>query len=133
MAGVVTTRRPRDLLRTRVEAGDPIFEVATLERMRAEVFVSERDFDSLKADLPVGLKVASYPRRLFAGTVLRIAPKIEVIDGQNVVRVEAEIANAEGLLVPNMTGFAEINAGQRPVAVLVVRRLLRWVRVRFLV
>ena len=51
----------------------------------------------------------------------------------NIVRVEGVIDNVDGKLVSHMTGFAEIKGESRPVVSLLGRRILRWVRVRFLI
>ncbi|MBI1947877.1 MAG: HlyD family efflux transporter periplasmic adaptor subunit [Deltaproteobacteria bacterium] len=133
LAGTVTTTKPKNLLNARMSAGDVIFEVASFKAMRAEIMVNERDFDVLKPGLQVVLKVASHPTEAFPGTITRIAPQVETLDGQSVIRVEARVDNERGLLVPNMSGYAEINAEPKPVLSLAVRRILRWVRVRFLI
>ncbi len=133
LAGIVTTSKPRDLINTRVAAGDPVVEVANFDTMRVEVLVNERDFDVLKLGLPVELKVAAHPTDAFSGTVTRIGSQIEVTPEGNIIRAEAIVDNAGGLLVPNMTGYAGIKAEDRPVISLVMRRMLRWVRVRFLI
>ena len=133
LAGVVTTTKPKNLVSTRVAPGDVVFEVASFEAMRAEILVNERDFDVLKLGLPVVLKVASHPTDAFTGIITRIAPQVEVQDGQSVILVEARVPNERGLLVPNMTGYAEIQAEPKPILSLAVRRVLRWIRVRFLI
>ena len=38
-----------------------------------------------------------------------------------------------GGVAPDMTGYGEINAGKSRIGVLLFRRLIRWVRVRFLI
>ncbi len=133
MDGLVTTLKPRDLVSTRVVAGQPVLEIAVLDEMLAEVLVNERDFDVLKPGLPIEIKVAAYPGAVFQGKVERIAQQVEIIDGQTIIRVEGAIKNQDGLLVPNMTGFAQIEAEEIPILKLLTRRAIRWIRVRFLI
>jgi multidrug resistance efflux pump len=133
MAGVITTQKPQEKVNTRVGVGDPIFEIVSPERMRATVLVSERDFDVLKKGLPMKVKVSAYPVDEFSGEVVRVAEKMERRDSGNIVRVEGVIDNVDGKLVSHMTGFAEIKGESRPIVSLLGRRVLRWVRVRFLI
>ncbi|OGQ13268.1 MAG: hypothetical protein A2138_07190 [Deltaproteobacteria bacterium RBG_16_71_12] len=133
MAGVVTTQKPKDKINTKVTVGDAIFEVVAPEKMRATVLVSERDFDVLRKGLPIKVKVSAYPVDEFAGEVVRVAEKVERLPTGNIIRAEGVIDNADGKLVPHMTGFAEIRGEPRPLVALLGRRVLRWVRVRFLI
>jgi multidrug resistance efflux pump len=133
MAGVITTQKPQEKVNTRVGVGDSIFEIVSPERMRATVLVSERDFDVLKKGLPMKVKVSAYPVDEFSGEVVRVGEKMERRESGNIVRVEGVIDNVDGKLVSHMTGFAEIKGESRPIVSLLGRRVLRWVRVRFLI
>ncbi|HTE49409.1 MAG TPA: efflux RND transporter periplasmic adaptor subunit [Kofleriaceae bacterium] len=130
--GVVVTPKFRERLYEKIEAGGLLCQIAQTERMRAEIYLSENDMDSVVVGQPVVVKVQSYPTREFTGKVDFLAPTVEKKDDQNRVRVVAELDNAEGLLKQDMTGYGEINSGRRAILSLVTRRLLRWVRVRFL-
>ena len=133
MSGVMVTQKPKDKINTKVAVGDPIFEIVAPEKMRASVLVSERDFDVLKKGLPITVKVSAYPVDEFTGEVVRVAEKVERLPTGNIIRAEGVIDNAEGKLVPHMTGFAEITGDSRPVLSLLGRRAMRWIRVRFLI
>lgn len=133
MSGVLVTQKPKDKINTKVAVGDPIFEIVAPEKMRASVLVSERDFDVLQKGLPITVKVSAYPVDEFTGEVVRVAEKVERLPSGNIIRAEGVIDNAEGKLVPHMTGFAEITGDSRPVLSLLGRRAMRWVRVRFLI
>jgi membrane fusion protein (multidrug efflux system) len=98
--------------------------------MRAEIFVPEREVDAIEIGMPAVVKVESYPTRPFEGKVDFIAP---TVDGEHRhLRVVVELENAAGLLKANMTGYGEIEAGKRSLLDLATRRVLRWIRVRFL-
>ena len=79
------------------------------------------------------VKVASYPLRPLEGKVTFIAPAVAEIQGERVVRVLTKIQNPEGILREGMSGYGEINAGKYSLAWLAARRVVRWVRVRFLI
>jgi putative peptide zinc metalloprotease protein len=128
--GEVLTPRFRERLHEGVEAGALICELANLRRMRAEVLVPEREVDAIELGMPTLVKVESYPTHPFEGKVGFIAPAVEGDDKR--VRIVVELENSAGLLKSNMTGFGEVEAGKRSVLHLATRRILRWIRVRYL-
>jgi HlyD family secretion protein len=131
--GVVLTPKFRERIRESVEAGGLVCEIANTSTMHAEIYVSEREADTVAVGMPVVVKVESYPLHPFSGKVDFIAPAVELRDKLNVVRVVATIDNKDGMLRQDMTGYGEVEAGKRSLFDLATRRLLRWVRVRFLI
>jgi multidrug efflux pump subunit AcrA (membrane-fusion protein) len=129
--GEIITPRFRERLNENVEIGGLICEIANTTTMRAEIFVPQRDVDAVGIGMPVTVKVESHPTHPFEGKVVFVSPAVD--DKERRVRVVAELDNAAGLLKPNMTGYGEIESGDRSVLHLVTRRIVRWVRVRFLI
>jgi putative peptide zinc metalloprotease protein len=128
--GEILTPRFREHVHEGVEAGGLVCEIATTRVMRAEIFVPERELDALELGMPATVKVESYPTRPFTGKVSFIAP---AVDGEHRhLRVSVELDNEAGLLKANMTGYGEVEAGERSLLHLATRRVLRWIRVRFL-
>lgn len=60
------------------------------------------------------------------GTVSAIAPRAEPTDLGPVVRVQVEIANPDGRLAANMTGFGKISAGELPAWQVFSRAIYRF-------
>ena len=80
--------------------------------------------------MPAIVKVESYPTRPFEGRVDFVAP---TVDGEHRhLRVVVELENDAGLLKANMTGYGEVEAGDHSLLHLATRRILRWIRVRYL-
>ena len=131
--GVVLTPKFRERLHENVEPGGLVCEIADMRTVRAEIMVPEREIDSIQLGMPVVVKVESYPRHPFLGKVDFIAPAVEVKDKVNFVRVVAVLENTDGILRRDMTGYGEIEAGEHTLLELATRRLLRWIRVRFLI
>lgn len=128
--GEILTPRFGERLHEGVEAGGLICEIANTRRMRAEIFVPEREADAIALGMPAIVKVESYPTHPFEGKVDFIAP---IVDGEHGhIRVAVELENEGGLLKANMTGYGEVEAGKRSLLHLATRRILRWIRVRFL-
>jgi membrane fusion protein YbhG len=132
--GVVVTPKFQERLHEKVAAGDLVCELAGRERMRAEIAVPERELDAIQVGLPVVVKVAAYPSVAFEGAVTLVGAQVEPrLGADGVVRVVTEIADPRGLLRPQMSGYGEIRAPRQSLLSLATRRLVRWVRVRFLI
>ncbi len=128
--GEILTPRFRERLHEGVAAGGLVCELADTRRMRAEIFMPEREVDAIALGMPVIVKVESYPMRPFTGQVDFIAPMVDGEDRR--VRVVVELDNADGALKANMTGYGEVETGDHSLLHLATRRLLRWIRVRYL-
>ncbi|HEX7840849.1 MAG TPA: efflux RND transporter periplasmic adaptor subunit, partial [Kofleriaceae bacterium] len=128
--GEILTPRFREHVLEGVEAGGLVCELANMRRMRAEIFTPEREVDAIALGMPAIVKVESYPTHPFEGVVDFIAPAVDGDDRR--VRVVVELDNAAGLLKANMTGYGEIETGDHPLLYLATRRVLRWIRVRYL-
>lgn len=131
--GVVLTSRFRERLHEHVDAGGLVCEIANLATVRAEIFVPEREADSLAVGRPVTVKVESYPTQPFDGKVDFIAPSVERSDRTNTVRISVALDNRAGRLKQDMHGYGEIDCGNRTILQIWTRRLIRWIRVRFLI
>jgi multidrug resistance efflux pump len=131
--GVVLTSRFRERLHEHVDAGGLVCEIANLATVHAEIFVPERETDSLVVGRPVTVKVESYPTQPFDGKVDFIAPSVERSDRTNTVRISVALDNRAGRLKQDMHGYGEIDCGNRTILQIWTRRLVRWIRVRFLI
>ncbi len=129
--GAVMTARFREHVNQGVEAGGLVCEIANTQTMRAEILMAERDVDVIKLGMPATIKVESYPTTPFEGKVDFIAPTVE--GDTKRVRVVVQLDNASGMLKANMSGYGEVEAGKRSLLTLGTRRIIRWVRVRFLI
>ncbi|HEY3225786.1 MAG TPA: HlyD family efflux transporter periplasmic adaptor subunit, partial [Planctomycetota bacterium] len=142
--GVVTTPHLRERIGEFVKEGDLIAEVHEIDTLKAEVAVPEREIGSVRVGMAASIRFRAFPERTFAGTVTAIAPAATgpgapgspaaaVPAGRDgrTVRVTIEVKNEEGLLKPNLTGFARIDAGDRNSLDVLTRRLRRFVRLEF--
>lgn len=126
--GVVTTRRIEEKVGQHVEKGWLVAEIRDVRRISAEIAVPERDIADVRLGQPVLVKARAYPGRTFRGTVTGIAPAAAMSDrpsAARVIRVTTEIDNRDGLLKPDMTGYAKVEAGERPLITLLGRNLVR--------
>ncbi|MEE9219461.1 MAG: PqqD family peptide modification chaperone [Acidobacteriota bacterium] len=125
----------------RVERGEALCEVVDATRLRAEIEVPESEAAEVRIGQKVKIKARGFPGRSFWGEVISIASAAEADPDaqrasflpapQSRILVHTEVDNSEGLLKPEMTGNGKIYCGKRPLAELITRRLVRYVRTEF--
>jgi putative peptide zinc metalloprotease protein len=131
--GVVMTPRLSQKVGEYVKPGDLIAEIHALDRLTAEIGVSERDIGEVRLGQPVALRLRAYPNRTFRGTVTRIASAAADTGWreERTVRVEVDLPNVDHVLRPMMTGYARIHVGDRRALDVLTRRVRRYIRVEF--
>jgi RND family efflux transporter MFP subunit len=96
---------------------DPIVSVLDVGTVIAAIFVIERDYPSLQTGQVATITTDAFPGKSFNGKVVRKAPLLKESSRQ--ARVEIEVNNPEGLLVPGMFVRAEIQFAEREQATVV--------------
>lgn len=97
---------------TMLRANDPVVSVVDHSTLRAVVHAIERDYAAVQPGQRAVLRTDVYPEEPFEGFVARRAP---VLDQRTLhARVEIEVPNLEGRLVPGMFIRAQIRFGSRP-------------------
>lgn len=104
-----------------VQINTPIFRIVDTSRLEMVLNVPEREMATLKAGLPVQLKVDALPGRSFQGTVDRVAPVVD--SGSGTFRVICAF-DGEGMLQPGMFGRISIAYDNRTDALVVPRTAL---------
>ncbi len=130
IAGRVVTPRLEFKRGGFLKEGDLFATVEETQKIQVEVLVPETEIGAVYPDAPVTLRVWGYPLRDFEGRVTLIADVTEPLSdnpGVRVVRVVTLIDNPDGLLKAEMTGYAKIAAGRKPVIVAFTRALVRFV------
>jgi len=143
--GHVVSPRVGELRGIYVKPGqkEAVVEIEDDRRVRAEILVPEEDAGAVKVGSPVRLVTWTYADRIFDGEVIAVAPvaapysdvavsgsELAVGDPDvRVVRVLCELDNKAGYLKSEMTGYAKVAAGERPVWDVLSRPFIRWVRV----
>jgi len=99
-----------------VAKGEVLFEVAPLERVLLQLLVADEDISYVRENTQVDVRFDAFPGILWEGTVSRIAPQSELVQGENVFPVSFEIENRDGLLLPGMQGYASVYCGKKSLA-----------------
>ena len=112
-----------------VGAGEILFEIASIDSLRAELFVPETSIAGV-ADGQVGTMASmGHPDQKVRFVIERMYPIAEVVDHQNVFRVRALIDQLEWMR-PGMEGEARISAGKKTYLWMATHRLVNWVRMK---
>jgi multidrug efflux pump subunit AcrA (membrane-fusion protein) len=129
--GVVATRYLRNRIGEFLETGDSLCEIVSLGVVRIDMPVPEKEIADVQAGFPITLKVRGYPHRSFEARVKAISP-IAVESGlERKLVVQGELDNRDGILKAGMSGVGKIRCGERLIAELATRRLIRWLRTEF--
>lgn len=103
----------------------PNTKIATILRtsiLRLRVDVPEQNIGKVQIGQSVSLKVAAYPDRNFAGTIVRMLPAVNVTS--RTLTVEAEVESG-GLLKPGLFATARIAQSKSEPTVLVPAKAVR--------
>ena len=129
--GIVATPFVERKLNQHLSPGDELTRIVDLARVIVEMQVPEKEMEDVRPGNPVFMKARSFPSMNLQGRVDFIAPVAQAVNGQQMVVVRSEIQNDDLLLKPDMTGVAQIYCGDRRIADLMTRRMVRWVRTEF--
>jgi cobalt-zinc-cadmium efflux system membrane fusion protein len=98
MAGIIETRNV--VLGQAVEPNTQIFRISDRSEMVVLGKVYEEDLGQVQLGQEAHVKVLSYPQKVFSGKVTLIEPNLD--PSSRTVKVWIQLANADGLLKPNM-------------------------------
>ena len=109
--------------------GQNLFEVAPLSPLVAEVAIPEVEVGLVKPGQSVRVRPLATGQAL-RGTIERVHPRAEVMNGQTVFIGEVELDNADGRMMPGMQAQVVVYGNRRPLAWTLMRRPLarmaRW-------
>jgi len=129
--GTVVSESLRRQVNREVEKGEPLFELAKLDTLRAEITVPEDQIAEVRERQTGELSPASAPDRRIPFVIERIDPVAEVVEQQNVFRVRARLTKpAEDWMKAGMEGVAKIDIDRRRYAWIWTRRLVNWLRMK---
>jgi RND family efflux transporter MFP subunit len=110
-----------------VEQGKTLFELAPLTGYRVVLKVDERDVRELHPGQAGKLVLAGMADERLDFTVRHVSVA-NAEDGQNLFRVEADLARQDQRLRPGMEGVGKIDASAHPLLWIWTHRLVDWLR-----
>ena len=122
LTGLVVSGDLDQSLDAPLKAGQVLFEIAPLDRLRAELLIAESDRALLSEGLAVDVRLDSLSDESFHATILRIRPRAEVRHDQYGFIAELELTDPQRRLRPGMRGTARIQQPWRPLAIRLFRK-----------
>lgn len=113
--GVVVMGNLRDREGVPLEMGQSLFEIAPLDQLVMEVGIPEDDIPYVEAGMTIRLRLHALPATPVEATIVRIHPRAELRDNDNVFVAEAVLDNSDQTLRPGMKGAALVSTGRRPL------------------
>jgi Cu(I)/Ag(I) efflux system membrane fusion protein len=95
----------------RITAGEPLFEIANLDRVWIQADVYESDLPFIRRGAPATTTLSYLPGRTWSGRVTFIAPTVDPTT--RTVKVRSEFENVDGALKPEMFGDVVIEEPAR--------------------
>ena len=102
-----------------IQPNTQAFRITQLDRLRAAIYVPERDIYKLQAQHKVNLTVDAWPGQSFTGAVMLISPVVDAASGT--VKVIVTIDAKQSGLRPGMFARAQILYDRREQALLIPR------------
>ncbi len=106
-----------------VARGDVLLTLAPANGYRVVLDVDERDVARIEDGQRGALLLGAMAGRALPIKITRVTPMAQVVEGENVYRVEAQLLVDEGSLRPGLQGVANVDIEQAPL----LRVMWRWV------
>ncbi|HZA97960.1 MAG TPA: GAF domain-containing protein [Gemmatimonadales bacterium] len=128
VAGMVLTPRLHEQIGTSLDEGDLLMTLGRTDSLELEFGVAQRDIHRVRPGQEVRLRVDALPQRTFYGRVTSVGQL--PFDTLPEVRypVRAEVANAEGVLKPQMAAYARVLTEPTSAMGRIIQAPLRWGR-----
>jgi multidrug resistance efflux pump len=131
VAGLITTARLKEKVGQYLREGDVICLVEEPDELEVEISLAEQDVARVRAGQEVKVKARALPFDDFPTRVARLAPAAGRGEVQSSVLVHCRLEQTPADLRPDMTGFARVYVGRRPIGGILLDRALRWLRTEF--
>jgi Multidrug resistance efflux pump len=112
-----------------MHVGDLLARIEKAHQVQIQILLPESQIGMIKVGNEGYAGPWAYPYRTFDGRIIHIAPSAEASQNGRVVRVIMSVPNNQGLLKPEMTGYAKIESGTYPVIVVFTRAIVRFLLV----
>jgi len=130
VSGVVVEGDLKRRIGQAVSKGDPLFEVAQLDDLRARLEVVEDRITDIHEGMQGDLATAANPGVYYRFEIERVEPMAQVKEQKNVFAVRVRLLDTTRQLKPGMSGIAKIDAGKRSYAWIWTRQAVDWVRMK---
>jgi len=130
-SGIIVEGDLKERVGLPVRQGDMLFKLARIERLYAELKVSENDIHQIGQTVEGEIALASRPEEVYPIEVFRMEPIAVPEEKGNVFIVHAGFpAGPQDWWRPGMTGVAKLNIGDRSLIWIATHRTIDFLRLR---
>lgn len=129
--GVITTQHFQDRVGEYFAEGDLICDIEEASNLEVEITLDECKVSKVEPGQIVELKARALPYETFEAEVERIAPSATSGEEQSTVTVYSRLTNVSSDLRPEMTGYARIYCGRRPLGEIAADYVMSFIRTEF--
>ena len=130
-SGIIVEGDLAERIGSPVRQGDMLFKLARIERLYAELKVSENDIHQIGQTLEGEIALASRPEEVYRIEVFRMEPIAVAEEKGNVFIVHAGFPDGpQAWWRPGMTGVAKLNIGDRSLIWIASHRTIDFLRLR---
>jgi multidrug resistance efflux pump len=131
ISGLIVTPRLKEKRGQYLHEGDLICVVEARAPLEMEIALVEQDISRVRPEQEIRLKARALPYHTFVSRVDRVAASGVRGEAQSSVTVFCRLDQAPDELRTEMTGYARIDTGRRPLGAILLDRMLRFVRTEF--
>ncbi|HEV2214627.1 MAG TPA: efflux RND transporter periplasmic adaptor subunit [Terracidiphilus sp.] len=124
--GIVTTPNLQNSVGLHLDAGATFAQVLDLSSAVIEVAIDQDDLRYVSSAQRAGIKLDSFPQRVWHGSVQVVSPEAQLINGEQVFVARVPLDNSGALLRAGMNGEAKIFVGYRPAGYVLLRKPFFW-------
>jgi multidrug resistance efflux pump len=123
-AGVVISGDPQKLEGARLSMGQTLLEVGPLGQMMVEVAIPDTEIAHVELGMGVSMSLDAMPRHTFRGELVRIHPRAEQRNQENIFLGEVMLRDDAQVLLPGMRGRAKVASGYRSLGWVLFHRAI---------
>ena len=127
--GVIVVGDLRKWISSVVAQGDPLFQVAPMDRWTLELQVPEASSAELSPDLAGSFATYARPQDVRRFRISRVLAAAQARDTRNVYIAEADVDARNDWIRPGMEGIARIQLGPKPVWWIAFHRVIDYLRI----
>ncbi|HVC46777.1 MAG TPA: efflux RND transporter periplasmic adaptor subunit [Terracidiphilus sp.] len=127
ITGVVTTPNLQNAVGQHLDAGANFAQVLDLSSAVVDIAVAQGDVRFVAPSQRAGIKLDSFPQRVWHGSVQIVSPEAELLNGDRVFVARVPLENNRALLRAGMSGDAKIFVGYRPAGYVLLRKPFFWI------
>jgi multidrug efflux pump subunit AcrA (membrane-fusion protein) len=113
IAGVLLSGDLKRQIGGPVSKGQALFEIAPLERVLVTLGIPDEEISHVREGAAIEVRFDSFPDQVWQGSIKKLSPQTEAMDGQNLFLASSEFTNPDTLLQPGMSGRASISCGRQ--------------------